>query len=72
MKIARDPARRSGIVLVRHDDAPGAVHRLAQRNIIVDYRAGFVRVSPHFYNTPDENRLFIQALRGCCNGECAA
>jgi selenocysteine lyase/cysteine desulfurase len=65
MKIARDPARRSGIILVRHDDAPGAVHRLAQQNIIVDYRAGYVRVSPHFYNTPDENRLFVEALRGC-------
>ncbi|HEX6369586.1 MAG TPA: aminotransferase class V-fold PLP-dependent enzyme [Longimicrobium sp.] len=65
MKIARDPAHRSGIILVRHDDAAGAVHRLAQQNIIVDYRAGYVRVSPHFYNTPDENRMFIEALRNC-------
>ncbi len=65
MKTARDPRHRSGILLVRHDDAPGAVHRLAQQNIIVDHRAGYVRVSPHFYNTPDENRLFIEALRGC-------
>ncbi|HEV3051364.1 MAG TPA: hypothetical protein VGX50_13710, partial [Longimicrobium sp.] len=63
MKIARDPRHRSGIILIRHDDAPGAVHALAQRNIIVDHRAGYVRVSPHFYNTPDENRLFIEALR---------
>ncbi|MBW3570273.1 MAG: aminotransferase class V-fold PLP-dependent enzyme [Gemmatimonadetes bacterium] len=65
MKIAADPARRSGIILVRHHDAPGAVHRLAQQNVIVDYRAGYVRVSPHFYNTPDENRLFIDALQRC-------
>jgi kynureninase len=64
MKIARDPARRSGIVLIRHDDAPGAVARLADKNIIVDHRAGYVRVSPHFYNTPAENRKFIAALRG--------
>ncbi len=63
MKIARDVKHRSGIVLIRHDDAPGAVHALAQRNIIVDYRAGYVRVSPHFYNTPDENRLIIEALK---------
>jgi selenocysteine lyase/cysteine desulfurase len=64
MKIAHDPRHRSGIILIRHDDAPGAVHALAQQNIIVDHRAGYVRVSPHFYNTPDENRLFVEALRG--------
>lgn len=62
MKIAGEK-HRSGIILIRHDDAPGAVHALAQQNIIVDHRAGYVRVSPHFYNTPDENRLFIEALR---------
>ena len=63
MKMAADPARRSGIVMVRHHDAPGAVRRLADRGIIVDHRAGHVRVSPHFYNTVDENRLFVEALR---------
>lgn len=63
MKIARDPRHRSGIILVKHDDAAGAVRQLADRNIIVDHRAGYVRVSPHFYNTPDENRLFVEALR---------
>ena len=64
LRTAHDPARRSGIVMIRHDDASGAVQRLAQRNVIVDHRAGFVRVSPHFYNTPDENRLLVDALRG--------
>jgi selenocysteine lyase/cysteine desulfurase len=63
MKISREPAHRSGIILVRHDDAAGAVRQLADRNIIVDHRADYVRVSPHFYNTPDENRMFIEALR---------
>ncbi len=63
MKIARDPARRSAIILVRHDDAPGAVRRLAERGIIVDYRGSYVRVSPHFYNTADENDAFADALR---------
>jgi kynureninase len=64
LKIAEDPARRSGIILIRSDDAPAAVQRLADKNIIVDHRAGYVRVSPHFYNTPEENRKFIAALRG--------
>ena len=63
MKISRQPAHRSRIILVRHEAAAHAVRQLADRNIIVDHRAGYVRVSPHFYNTPDENRMFIEALR---------
>ena len=65
LKAAADPARRSGIILVKHDDASGAVHRLAERGIIVDHRAGYVRVSPHFYNTPAENEAFVAALCEC-------
>jgi kynureninase len=65
LRTAADPARCSGIVLVKHDDAPGAVARLARRGIIVDYRAGYVRVSPHFYNTPAEIDAFVAALREC-------
>jgi len=62
LKIARDPARRSGIVMVRHADAAGAVHTLANQGIIVDHRAGYVRISPHFYNTVDENAAAVAAL----------
>lgn len=62
LKIA-DRAHRSGIVMIRHGDAAGAVARLAERNLIVDHRAGYVRVSPHFYNTPEEIRRFVAALR---------
>ncbi|HET7463058.1 MAG TPA: aminotransferase class V-fold PLP-dependent enzyme [Longimicrobium sp.] len=63
LKTAADAAHRSGIILVRHPDAPGAVQRLALRGIIVDHRAGYVRVSPHFYNTVAENEAFVAALR---------
>ena len=61
LKIA-DEAHRSGIVLMKHDDAPGAVHRLAQQGIVVDHRTGYVRLSPHFYNTEAENELTVAAL----------
>ncbi|HYJ78452.1 MAG TPA: aminotransferase class V-fold PLP-dependent enzyme [Longimicrobiaceae bacterium] len=63
LKTAADPARRSGIVMAKHADAPAAVRRLAERGIIVDHRAGYVRISPHFYNTPEENETLVAALR---------
>jgi kynureninase len=53
---------RSAIVMVA-DDYPGAaVAFLAERNIIVDWRPGYVRVSPHFYNTEAEIDEVIGAL----------
>ena len=61
LKIA-DEAHRSGIVMVKHADAAGAVHRLAQQGIVVDHRTGYVRISPHFYNTEAENELTVRAL----------
>jgi kynureninase len=63
LRIADDPARRSGIVLVHDPRAAETVAALARRGIIVDHRADYVRVSPHFYNTADENAAFVEALR---------
>jgi kynureninase len=56
------PERRSALVMIRHDDPHAAVGRLAEHDIIVDARPGYVRVSPHFYNTPDELDRFVDAL----------
>lgn len=64
LKMARDPAARSAIVLVRHPSAREAVEALAAEGIIVDSRAGCVRISPHFYNTVEDNRAFVDALEG--------
>jgi kynureninase len=63
LRIADDPARRSGIVMVHDARAAETVAALARRSIIVDHRADYVRVSPHFYNTADENAAFVEALR---------
>jgi selenocysteine lyase/cysteine desulfurase len=59
---AREPEQRSALVMVADDDPAGAVARLAAERVIVDYRPGYVRVSPHFYNTPDELDHFVAVL----------
>ncbi len=54
LRVAPTPEARSAIVMVRDDDAHTTVSRLAGRGIIVDARPGYVRLSPHFYNTEAE------------------
>jgi selenocysteine lyase/cysteine desulfurase len=48
--------------MVEHADSGAAVAELARRNLIVDKRGSYVRVSPHFYNCVDENAEFVQAF----------
>ncbi|MEM7416049.1 MAG: aminotransferase class V-fold PLP-dependent enzyme [Gemmatimonadota bacterium] len=59
-----DPEHRTAIVMIQHDDPPGAVRHLAELGTIVDHRPGYIRVSPHFYNTEDEiDRCIDQLLQ---------
>jgi kynureninase len=60
---AATPADRSALVMIHHDEPAAAVRHLADAGIIVDSRPGYVRVSPHFYNTRDELDHFITTLR---------
>jgi kynureninase len=62
LRMAGTAAQRSALLMLRHDDAAGAVRRLAQHDIIVDSRPGHVRVSPHFYNTVAELDHFVDIL----------
>lgn len=62
LRISDDPERRSGIVMVRVEDSAATVQALAHRGIIVDKRGEYVRVSPHFYNTVEENARLISGL----------
>ncbi len=57
-----DPDHRSAIVMVRNDDPGGAVRHLGEHGIIVDHRPGFVRISPHVYNTEEEIDRCVEAL----------
>lgn len=54
--------QRSAIVMIAMEDPAGAVAQLASRGIIIDYRPGHVRVSPHFYNLESEIELVIDEL----------
>jgi kynureninase len=55
-------AERSAIVMVRHASPAQAVRELARHDVIVDSRPGYVRVSPHFYNTVEELDRFVELL----------
>jgi selenocysteine lyase/cysteine desulfurase len=55
---------RSAIVMVAHDDPGGVVGRLAEQDVIVDWRPGYVRFSPHFYNTEAELDFAVDIMAG--------
>ncbi|HET8622002.1 MAG TPA: aminotransferase class V-fold PLP-dependent enzyme [Gemmatimonadales bacterium] len=62
-QVPPDPARRSGIVSLVSDDPVRDVRRLAQAGIVTDARPGLVRVSPYFYNEPDDIRALVEQLK---------
>ena len=57
-----DTKHRTSIVMIHHVDPPGAVAHLAEHGVVVDDRPGFVRASPHFYNTEEEVDRFVEVL----------
>lgn len=61
-KVAATPAERSGIVMLPSDDPARDVRKLAAAGIITDARPGHVRVSPYFYNVPDDYRALLEHL----------
>ncbi len=54
---------RSAIVMIRHREPAVAVRSLAEANVVVDARPGHVRLSPFFYNVPEDHVAAIEALR---------
>jgi selenocysteine lyase/cysteine desulfurase len=53
---------RSGIVMIEDADPAQTVGRLADAGIVCDHRPGAVRLSPHFYNTTEDNERAISVL----------
>ncbi len=64
-----DPERRSAIVVIERPKAPLVVEELRRRNFIVDQRGGGVRISPYFYNLPEENEAVLDALEEVGTGD---
>jgi selenocysteine lyase/cysteine desulfurase len=62
LTVAGERDQRSAIVMIQHPDPAGVVEHLAAAKIIVDHRPGHVRVSPHFYNTPEEIEDFFRVM----------
>lgn len=62
-KVAATPAERSGIVMLPSDDPARDVRRLAEAGIVADARPGHVRVSPYFYNIPDDCVALVELLK---------
>jgi selenocysteine lyase/cysteine desulfurase len=63
LKLPARPEEHAGIVMVRADDPAAAVRGLRERRVVADYRPGFVRLSPYFYNTEEESAAAAQALQ---------
>ena len=61
-RVAPVAAERSAIVMLPSDDPHRDVAMLAAAGIVTDARPGHVRVSPYFYNVPDDHRALIEHL----------
>lgn len=61
-KVAPRAEDRSAIVMLPAADPAAEVRRLAEAGFIVDARPGHVRVSPYFYNVPDDHRALLECL----------
>lgn len=60
----RPRERRAGIVSCRTADVPGDFRRLHAAHVQISQREGYLRISPHFYNTPEEIDRLLDVLGG--------
>jgi kynureninase len=63
LRSPRDPAARGGMVRFAIEDSARVFRSLLERRIVVDERAGGLRVAPHFFTTEREIETLFAALR---------
>jgi kynureninase len=61
-RVAPTSEERTAIVMLPSADPAAAVRRLGEAGIVADSRPGHVRISPYFYNVPDDHRAAIERL----------
>lgn len=63
LKTPKDRSERGGIISFSGNFDPKEIaEKLFEKNIVVNYRGGGLRVAPHFYNTEDEILKFFKTL----------
>jgi selenocysteine lyase/cysteine desulfurase len=61
-RVARRVEERSGIVMLPRRDPAADVRQLAEAGFTIDARPGHLRVSPYFYNLPEDHRALLEHL----------
>ena len=62
LRCPEDAQRHASITMVEMEDPARMVDELMKRDFILDFRPGAIRLSPYFYNTPDEIRAVVAAM----------
>ena len=62
LRCPEDAQRHASITMVEMEDPARMVAELMKRDFILDSRPGAVRLSPYFYNTPDDIRAVVAAM----------
>lgn len=61
-RVPEDLTAHAGIVTIPRRDPPAVVQELREAGVIVDARPGIVRVSPFFFNTPEDHQRAVEAF----------
>jgi kynureninase len=64
LKSPREADKRGGSVMLGASEPERLEQELAQRGVLVDWRPGVLRVSPHFFNTDEEVEKALEILAG--------
>jgi kynureninase len=62
LKSPGEPERRGGSVMLGASEPERLEKELAERGVLVDWRPGVIRVSPHFFNTDEEVEQALDSL----------
>ena len=61
-RVPSDLRQHAGIVTIPRADPPAVVRGLREQGVIVDDRPGVVRVSPFFFNVPEDHQRAVDAF----------